>query len=114
MWRLPRLGRLATGQVRMPHGLSRPTSDLALKAFYYGRTPIVLIDAAGIIADINAACRELMGLDIAGCKGQHYSSLSCRVRDKIWGDLFPAHGTARKQFPAPSQDPTPRPLPQLD
>ena len=51
-----------------------PTS-LSLKAFFYTRTPMLLIDPGGVIVDTNAATRELLGLDLAGCKGQHYTYL---------------------------------------
>ena len=90
-----------------------PTS-LSPKAFFYTRTPTLLIDPGGVIVDTNAATRELLGLDLAGCKGQHYTYLlngSCPERK--------APSSLPMAWPVPTSPPrsmtfTARRMPELD
>jgi len=70
----------------------------AAKAFYYARTPLLLVDISGVITDLNAACRELLGIDVAGCRNQHYTYLVDRLRAKIDGELLPPNGIANSYF----------------
>ncbi len=83
-------------------------SDLASKAFYSARTPTLLVDAAGVVVEFNAAARELLGLDMASCKGRGFSYLERQLRDKVEGSLFPPRGAVRVHF-ARSRTSTRRP-----
>jgi ubiquinone/menaquinone biosynthesis C-methylase UbiE len=56
---------------------------------------MLLVDEGGTITEVNAAGRELFGVDVAGCRGQHYTYLVERLRPSIEGDLLPPHGIAR-------------------
>jgi ubiquinone/menaquinone biosynthesis C-methylase UbiE len=56
---------------------------------------MLLLNSQGLLVDFNAACRELLGLDVAGCKGQHFTYLERRIYSRIEGSLFPAGGAAR-------------------
>lgn len=47
--------------------------DLPVNAFFYASTPMLVIAADGRVLEVNIACRALMGSDIAGCKGQHFT-----------------------------------------
>ena len=90
-----------------------PTS-LSLKAFFYTRTPMLLIDPGGVIVDTNAATRELLGLDLAGCKGQHYTYLLNHLRPRTEGPLLPPDGMASAHFATPGDDLYARRMPELD
>jgi ubiquinone/menaquinone biosynthesis C-methylase UbiE len=59
---------------------------------------MLLVDIHGIITDLNAACRELLGSDAAGCRGQHYIYLVNRLRTKIDGEFLPPQGLANSYF----------------
>lgn len=87
----------------VPHSPPRqpprpPTGDLAAKAFFYGRTPALLLDAAGTVVDVNAAARELFGLDVAGCKGQPAGYLVDRLRPRVAGPVLPPDGLAATRW----------------
>jgi ubiquinone/menaquinone biosynthesis C-methylase UbiE len=90
-----------------------PTS-LSLKALFYTRTPMLLIDPAGVIVDTNAATRELLGLDLAGCKGQRYTYLLNRIRLRTEGPLLPPDGVASTHFATPGDDLYARELDTID
>ena len=90
-----------------------PTS-LSLKAFFYTRTPMLLIDPGGVIVDTNAATRELLGLDLAGCKGQHYTYLLNGLLPRTEGPLLPPDGMASAHFATPVDDLYARRMPELD
>lgn len=70
-------------------------------AFFYARTPMLLVDVSGVVIDLNAAFRELFGSDVAGCRGQHFTYLANRVRPKIEGDLIPPAGIAESHLRTP-------------
>jgi ubiquinone/menaquinone biosynthesis C-methylase UbiE len=94
--------------------LSQQSTGLPLKALFYTRTPMLLIDLGGVIVDTNAAARELLGRDLAGCKGQHYTYLLNGVRPRTEGSLLPADGMAITHFATPVDDIYARRMPQLD
>lgn len=73
-------------------------------AFFYARTPMLLVDVSGVIIDLNAAFRELFGADAAGCRGQHFAYLVNRLRPKIDGDFLPPRGTAIAHFQTPRSE----------
>jgi ubiquinone/menaquinone biosynthesis C-methylase UbiE len=97
-----------------PGAFSRRAAALAPKAFFYARTPMLLIDPTGVVLDTNAACRELFGLDLAGCKGQHSAYLLDRLRPRTEGPFFPPDGMARAHFASPGDDLSARRVPELD
>jgi ubiquinone/menaquinone biosynthesis C-methylase UbiE len=66
---------------------------------------MLLIDPAGVVADVNAACRELLGLDAAGAAGNHVTRLLARLAPRTEGDLLPPDGLARARFPGPGGAP---------
>jgi ubiquinone/menaquinone biosynthesis C-methylase UbiE len=72
--------------------------QLTSKAFFYARSPMLLVRADGVLVDMNAASRELFGLDIAGCKGEHYSFLLEQLATKIEGPFFPPSGVSTRSF----------------
>lgn len=78
--------------------LFRRAAKLSGKAFLSTRTPMLLLDTSGTVVDINAACRVLLGLDAAGCKGQHFSSLARWLEGKVTGSPFPPDGAATSHF----------------
>lgn len=88
--------------------------DLSEKAFYYARTPMLLVNLAGIVADLNAACRDLLGVDVAGCRGQHYTYLVDRLRPKIEGDFLPPNGIANTHFRVSGGETRSKGMPVLD
>ena len=67
---------------------SRPVELTA--AFHYTRSAAFLVDATGVVTDFNAACRELLGLNAAGCRGKHYSQLIVSPRPHMEGELLPS------------------------
>ena len=73
---------------------ARRAAGLTSKAFFYTRTPMLLIDSAGVLVDTNAASRVLLGLDLAGCKGQHYTYLLDRLQSRTTGSFLPPNGAA--------------------
>jgi ubiquinone/menaquinone biosynthesis C-methylase UbiE len=91
----------------------RPT-DLAPKGFFYARTPILLIDTVGVILDTNAACRELLSLDLAGCRGNHYSWLQERIGSRIDGPFIPPQGVASAHFTSLEDDLSPHRVLELE
>jgi ubiquinone/menaquinone biosynthesis C-methylase UbiE len=97
-----------------PEPLSRRAAGLAPKAFFYARTPMLLIDPGGIIVDTNAACRELLGLDLAGCKGQHVTYLLDRLRSRTEGAFIPPDGIASARFASPRDALSTRQVSELD
>jgi ubiquinone/menaquinone biosynthesis C-methylase UbiE len=62
---------------------------------------MLLLDAAGVVVDVNAAARELLGLDVAGCKGRHFTGLEERLRAAAGGPVLPAGGTASAHLRPP-------------
>ena len=74
---------------------------VASKAFFYSRTPILVLERMGRVCGINAALRVLMGRDVAGSRGQGLEFLLSRLRPRLDGELFPAGGMARSRKPAP-------------
>ena len=68
--------------------------SLLPKGFFYAHTPMAILDQSGNVIEFNAACRELMGKDIAGCKGYSYEYLTAQLGSKIEGKLFSPQGTA--------------------
>ncbi|MGH7170423.1 MAG: methyltransferase domain-containing protein [Gemmataceae bacterium] len=97
-----------------PEPFSRRGAGLASKAFFYARTPMLLIDPAGIVIDTNAACRVLLGLDLAGCNGQLYTYLLDRLGSRTSGALLPLDGVTSTHFASPRDDLSARRVPQLD
>jgi ubiquinone/menaquinone biosynthesis C-methylase UbiE len=71
----------------------RPRAD---RAFVYAPAPMLLFDAAGCLVDLNAACRELLGLHVAGCRGHGGGDLATRLAAVIEGDLLPPTGLVRR------------------
>ena len=67
--------------------------SLLPKGFFYAHTPMAILDQSGNVMEFNAACRELMGKDIAGCKGYSYRHLTAQLGSKIEGELFSPQGT---------------------
>jgi ubiquinone/menaquinone biosynthesis C-methylase UbiE len=92
----------------------RRTTNFGQKAFFYARTPMLLIDSGGVIVDTNAAGRELLGLDLAGCKGQHYTYLVNRLRPRTEGLFLPPDGVASVHFVNPGDDLSARRITELD
>lgn len=76
----------------------RTTGEMTAKSFVYSHVPMLLIDQKGIVKEINCALRELMGTDLAGCKGQSCTHLTHRLDKKLQGDLFPSQGIVKKRF----------------
>jgi len=74
---------------------ARRALSLAARGFQRARLPILLIDAAGRVVDLNAPGYELLGLDAAGCKGRHFSALVDRLQPRLQGELLPRTGIAR-------------------
>jgi ubiquinone/menaquinone biosynthesis C-methylase UbiE len=74
--------------------VTRGAQGIVGKAFFYCRTPMILLDGVGVVVEINAACRELLGMDAGGCKGRHFSFLDERFQAHADGSLFPPEGTA--------------------
>lgn len=74
------------------------------QAFFYSRTPMLALDVAGVVIDLNATCRELFGVDIAGCQGRHYRDLLDRLGPRIEGQILPAGGYVRKHLGTPAAD----------
>lgn len=58
------------------------------------RTPILVVDARGTVIEFNVGFQELMGLEVAGCRGRHFTSLIARIKGKLQGDLLPQDGIA--------------------
>ncbi len=63
-------------------------SELARKGAFFSRAPMLTFDRTGTLIDVNAACRELMGKDIAGCRGYGPDVLMDRLRPRLDGSLF--------------------------
>lgn len=78
--------------------------QLTAKAFFYARSPLLLVREDGVLLDMNAASRELFALDIAGCKGEHYSFLLRQLAEKVAGPLFPTTGVSARRFTADQAD----------
>src|SRR5262245_48004289 len=93
---------------------ARRAAGLASKAFFYTRTPMLLIDSAGVLVDTNAASRVLLGLDLAGCKGQHYTYLLDRLQSRTTGSFLPPNGVASTHFAPSHDDLSARRAPELD
>jgi hypothetical protein len=74
----------------------------------------IVVDPGGVIVDTNAATRELLGLDLAGCKGQHYTYLLNGLRPRTEGPLLPPDGIASTHFATPGDDLYARRMPELD
>lgn len=72
------------------------------KSFYYSHTPMLIIDQAGRISEINAACRLLLGKDIAGCKGKDFNYFLKQIDSKIDGEFISEKGTALKHLSNPN------------
>jgi ubiquinone/menaquinone biosynthesis C-methylase UbiE len=81
-----------------------PAHELRAKAFYYARTPMLLIDVRGVLLEMNAAARLLFGADAAGAKGKPVAVLERQVGDRLQGSLIPAEGICRRQFEAPTKN----------
>ena len=63
-------------------------SELSRKGVFFSHTPMLTFDRAGTLIDVNAACRELMGNDIAGCRGYGTDFLLDRLRPRLDGGLL--------------------------
>lgn len=68
------------------------------RAFVYAPSPMLLFDATGRLMDLNVACRELMGVDIAGCKGRSCAYVTARLAAVVEGDVLPTSGMLRKRL----------------
>ena len=66
---------------------------------YFTRTPAVP-DGAEIVLELNAACRELFGVRVAGCKGQHFRFVEERLCSNPTSGLFPPDGVAKRRLRA--------------
>ncbi len=85
-----------------------PGSDkhlLAGQAWYVSRTPMLLVNRSGILVEMNAACRQLFGLQVAGSKGRHFSHFEGQVWSDCDGTPFPDQGVARRYFAAAAESP---------
>ena len=76
--------------------------SLLPKGFFYAHTPMAILDQTGNVMEFNAACRELMGKDIAGCKGYSYGYLTAQLGSKIEGELFSHQGTTFRYLSRPN------------
>ncbi len=68
------------------------TSQVSLlldRGSYYAPTPVLAVDARGVIADFNIALRVLMHPDIEHARSRPVDELSADIADHIEGDLFP-------------------------
>lgn len=83
---------------QQPGSSSPLATSLAPKAFFFARSPMLLIDAGGRVVDTNAASRELLGLDLAGCKGQHHTYVRDRLESRTEGSILPVDGVAAVHF----------------
>lgn len=80
----------------------RKSSDTG---FHYSRAATLILDARGVVVDLNLACRELLGLDAAGCRGRCVSFLVDRLREKGEGAALPPDGPAARYLTVSRRDP---------
>lgn len=62
---------------------------LSTRAFAYLSIPALVLDSMGNVADVNVACRELLGADVVGWKNRNWKYAAEQVADKTEGPLFP-------------------------
>jgi len=72
--------------------------EFAAKGFFYSPAPMLLINRKGIVIEVNCALRELMGTELAACKGHHYDHLEGQISDNLQGSLIPGRGIIAQQF----------------
>ena len=63
--------------------LKAQAQRLLNRSYFYAQSPMIVIGEDGNVEEINAACRVLMGKDIAGCKGHSLDYFLKNVEAKI-------------------------------